>query len=159
MTYVWQYLPKTEDRCSHAMKQAAKEARYSLQLRHLFKYAELTKAVRQNDKLFINLLNKVWVYSLNLLKAKLLCESDRNYPKDALHIYVENEPAMKRNEAILSKFPSELYTTEANEKIPDNCKYTLALIRAAENQKLTNTADFAKLLKLKLVQKLCQQLI
>ena len=32
---------------------------YCLQLWHLFKYAELTEAARQNDKVFVNLLNKV----------------------------------------------------------------------------------------------------
>ena len=30
----------------------------------------------------------------NLLKARFMCESDENYPKDALHMYAENEPAM-----------------------------------------------------------------
>ena len=72
-----------------------------LQLWHLFKYAELTEVVKQNDKLFIELLNKVQVGNIdndaeNLLNARFICQSDENYPKDALHIYAENEPAMKR---------------------------------------------------------------
>ena len=56
--------------------------------------------VKQNDKLFIDLLNKVRVGNTddddaeNLLKAGFLSESDENYPKDALHMYAENEPAM-----------------------------------------------------------------
>ena len=56
--------------------------------------------VKQNDKLFIDLLNKVRVGNTddgdaeNLLKARFLSESDENYPKDALHMYAENEPAM-----------------------------------------------------------------
>ena len=45
--------------------------------------------------------------------------------------------------------PGELYTIEANDKIPDNCKYPLALIQDARDQKQTNT-DLAKLLKLKI---------
>ena len=49
--------------------------------------------------------------------------------------------------------PGELYTIEANDKIPDYCKYPLALIKAAQNQKQTNTEDVAKLLKLKIVAK------
>ena len=123
------------------------------QLWHLFKYSELT--VKQNDKLFIDLLNKVGVgniddYVQNLLKARFICESDENYPKDALHMYAENEPAMKRNDTVLNDLPGQLYTIEANDKIPDNCKYPLALIQAAQNQKQTNTGDLAKLLRLKI---------
>ena len=109
-----------------------------LQLRHLFKYAELTEVVRQNDKLFIDLLNKVRVDNIdddveNLLKESFIRESDENYPKDPLHMYAENEPVMKRHEAALNEFPGRLYIIEANDKIPDNCKYPLALIQAAQN--------------------------
>ena len=45
---------------------------------------------------------------------------------DALH--VENEAAMKMNEAVLNKLPGEHYAIEANDKIPNNCKYLSALI-------------------------------
>ena len=97
------------------------------------KYAELTEVARQNDKHFIGLLNKVRVGNIdddveNSLKARFIRESDENYPKDALSTYAENEPAMKRNEAVLSELHGERYTTEANDKIPDNCKYPLALM-------------------------------
>ena len=69
---------------------------------------------------------------------------------DALHMYAENEPTMKRNQAVLNDLPGELYTIEANEKIPDNCKYPLVLIQAVQNQKQTNRGGLAKLLKLKI---------
>ena len=59
----------------------------------------------------------------NLRKARFICESDENYPKDTLHMYEENLPAMKRNEAVLNDLPGQLDTIEANDKIPDNCKY------------------------------------
>ena len=126
-----------------------------LQLWHLFKYAELTEVVRQNRRLFIDLLNKVQIGNIdddvqNLLKARFIRESEEKYPKDALHMYAENEPAMKRNEAVLNQLPGELYITEANDKIPDNCKYPLALIQAAQNQKQTNTGGLTKMLKLKI---------
>ena len=126
-----------------------------LQLWHLFQYAELTEVVRQNDQLFIDLLNKVRVGNIDdevekLLKARFIHESDENYPVDASHMYAENEPAMKRNEAVLNNLPGELYTIEAADKIPDSCKYPLALIEAAQNQKPTNTGGLAKVLKLKI---------
>ena len=118
----------------------------AFQLWHLFEYAELTEVARQNDKLFIDLLNQVQSGNIdnnveNLFKARFIQEFDENYPKDALHMYAENEPAMKRNVV------GELYTIEANEKIPDNCEYSLALLNAAQNQEQTNTGGLAKLLK------------
>ena len=127
-----------------------------LQLWHLFKYAELNEVVRQNDKSFIDMLNKVRLDNIDddveqLLKARFVCDSDGNYyPKDALHMYAEKEPAIGRNEAVLNNLPGELYTIEADDKIPDNGKYPLAMILAAQNQKQTNTGGLAKLLKLKI---------
>ena len=54
---------------------------------------------------------------------------------------------MKRNEVVL---PDELYTIETNDKIPDNCKYALALIQVAQNKNQTNIGGLAKLLKLRI---------
>ena len=50
-------------------------------------------------------------------------------------MYAENEPATKRNETVLSKLPGELYTIEANAKIPDIFKYLSAFVQAAQNEK------------------------
>ena len=90
------------------------------------------------------MLNKVRVGNINddvenLLEARFIHESDENYPKDALHMYAENEPSIKKNEAALNELPGKRFITEANAKVPDNCKYPLALIQAAQNQKQTDT--------------------
>ena len=111
----------------------------SLQLWHLLKYAELIEVVRQNDKPFIDMLNKVRVSNVDdaveeLLKASFVCDSDEHCnPKVALHMHAENEPAISRNEPLLNNSAGELYTIEADDKIPDNCKYQLAMILAAQN--------------------------
>ena len=71
------------------------------------------------------MVNKIQVGNIdddaeNLLKVRFIHQSDENYPKDALHMYAENEPAIKRNEAVLNELPDELYTIEA--------RYPLVLI-------------------------------
>ena len=125
-----------------------------LQLWHLFKYVEITEDLRKNDKLFINLLNQVQVGIIdddvdNLLKARFTHDYDENYLSDALHMYAENEPALKRNKAVLNELPGELYIIKAKDKIPDNCKYPVVLIQAAQNQNQTNTRGLTKFRKLK----------
>ena len=56
----------------------------------------------------------------------------------------------KKNESVLNDLPGELYTIEPNNKIPNNCKYPLALIQAAQNQNQTNKGGLAKLPKLQI---------
>ena len=63
-------------------------------------------------------------------------------------MYVENEPAMKCNAAVLNDLPGGLYIIEALDEISDICKYPMIAIQDAQNQKQTNTGDIAKLLKL-----------
>ena len=59
-----------------------------------------------------------------LLKTKFVNESDENYPKVVLHMCTQNEPAMKRNEAVLNDLTGEFYAIEANDKVPDNFTHT-----------------------------------
>ena len=59
-------------------------------------------------------------------------------------MYAENEPALKRSEAVLNDLPGERYSIEANDKVADNCEYPLATIQAAQNQMQINTEGSAK---------------
>ena len=109
-----------------------------LQLSHLCKDTKLTEVVSRNNKLFFDLLNKIQVGNIdndikNLLKARFTHESDENYPKNALHMYAENEPAMKRNDTVLNDLPGEIYPIEVNCKILNNSKCPLELIQVAKN--------------------------
>ena len=113
---------------------------------------ELTEAVRQNDKPFIDMLNVVLVGNVDddvkgSLKTRFVRDSDENYyQKDALHMYAKNEPVIGRNEVVLNNLPGQLYIIGADDKIPDNCKYPLPMILAAQNQKQTNAGGLANCL-------------
>ena len=56
---------------------------------------------------------------------------------------------LKKKEAVLRDVPGELQWL-INDRIRDNCKYTLATIQAAKNQKQTNARGLVKLLNLKI---------
>ena len=67
-----------------------------------------------NDINFINVLKKVDLGEIgknveNNLKARFVNESDRNYPRNALHIYAERQPTTLRNQIIVVDLPSKIY--------------------------------------------------
>ena len=114
-----------------------------LLLYHLFRYAELTKVLSEMMyKLFIDLLNKVRVGEINndverLLKTEFIHESNENYANDTLHMYAENECAMKNNDLVLNDLPGEVYKIEADEKfqiIVNTSWQQLKLLRVKNKQ-------------------------
>ena len=131
------------------------------QLRHLFKNAKLTEVVRQSDKLFINLFNEVEVsdddYLEELLKTRIILESDKKYPEDALQIYAENEAARKRDEAVLIDLPSHLYTKEVDEKITDHFKHQLVTTQACQNTENKQILNFFQVVIRQVFQKFLDQ--
>ena len=94
-----------------------------------------------------------------LFKARIIHECDEKYPKDALQMYPENEAAMESNDVVLNDLPGEVYTIGTDDKIPDNCKYQLATNEAAQNQKQAKTGSLAKLIKLKIGEKMMLTLL
>ena len=109
--------------------------------------------VRQNDKQFVDFLIKFELITLKMIQKTIsrkdlyICRFDENYPKDALHMFKENEPAIVKNETVLHGLPGVLYIIEVNGKIPEHCQYSLAMTQAAHNQKQTNTGGLVKLLE------------
>ena len=43
-------------------------------------------------------------------------------------MYSENAPAVLRNKTILNNLRDEFYSIEANEKVPDDCRYPFSVI-------------------------------
>ena len=61
--------------------------------------------------------------------------------KDVSYKYAKNEPGMKKKDAILNDLSTdlsgELYKINTDDKIPNNYRYTLTTIQAAQNQEQT----------------------
>lgn len=97
--------------------------------------------------MFINLFNEVEVsdhdHLEELLKTRIILESNEKYPKDDLHIYAENDAARKRDEAVLIDLPSHLYSKEADEKITDDFKHPLVTTQASQNTENKQILNFA----------------
>ena len=59
------------------------------------------------------------------------------WSQDVLHVYAENEPAVRRNEVVRNGLPGDIYKIEAVE-IPENCQYSLVKNQAGQTQNRTN---------------------
>ena len=116
--------------------------------------AELTEVIKQSDQTFFNVLSSIHYGTADenteLLKARFIDQSDKNYPYDALYMYAKNAPTILKYQIVLNNLPGGIYSTEANNKIPDDCGYPSSVIQAPLNQKQTNTGGLAKFLQLKI---------
>ena len=73
---------------------------------------------QKGDNIIIEMLNKVRVSELDnqteqLLLSKFILKTDPNYPKDALHIFAENNPVRRYNNHMLSLNSNSLYSINA----------------------------------------------
>ena len=61
-------------------------------------------------------------------------KSDKNYAKDLLQVcltgVLREWRSHEKEWIVVNDLPCEYYTIEANDKIPDHCKYLLALIKS-----------------------------
>ena len=69
-------------------------------------------------------------------------------------MYLENEPAMKRDKAVVNDLTVEIYTIKANCKIQIIINTHWQIIQPAQNQKQINTGGLTKLCKLKTLAKI-----
>ena len=92
----------------------------------------MTEIVRQSDQTFFNVLNSVCLCTadenIELLKVRFIDQSEKSYPHDALHIYAEYASIVLRYQSVLNNVPGEVYSTESNDKIPDDYKYPFSVI-------------------------------
>lgn len=49
-----------------------------------------------------------------------------------------------KNQTVLNNSPGEVYSTEANDKIPDGCRYPSFVIQAVQNKIQINKRGLAK---------------
>ena len=59
-------------------------------------------------------------------------------------MYVENEPFMKMNAAVLNDLPGELYTIKANDKISDSFKYLYIPNSSCSKSKANKNVKFSQ---------------
>ena len=127
----------------------------SLNLWHMFQFAEFTEVMRQKgDAKFINLLNKIRIGDIDgdrqqKLKAGFVNETADNYPRNAVHMFAENYANVVHNKKILDTLPGELSRINAVDNIPADCKYPHQSIVSVQNRKQTDTEGLEKCLKLK----------
>ena len=125
-----------------------------LRLWQSFKFAELTEVMRQRgDTVFIDLLNNVRVGKLSesdisILRSRIINDTDKNYPHEALHLYAENTPVLEHNERRLDCLETPLFTIHAIDEIPRNV--SASLVNAALERKQSETGGLARILKLKI---------
>ena len=121
----------------------------SLQLLYLFKDVELTELFRESDQTLVKVLKNIRLgtvgENIKHFKARFIDQSDKIYPHDTLHIYAENASTVLRNQTFLNNLPGEVYSTEANGKIPDGCRYPSFVIQTVQNKIQINKSGLAKL--------------
>ena len=106
--------------------------------------------MRQDDEIFVTMLNKIRVGEIDQNVEDKLCFIDKNdpcYPGSILHIFAENAPIKRHNDNQLKHIPEQLIIIPAKDEVPKNSK--TSDIREAQNRKQSETGGLASLLELK----------
>ncbi|XP_066927184.1 uncharacterized protein [Clytia hemisphaerica] len=90
-----------------------------------FKIVELTEVMRQRgDQVFIDILNNIRIgvvdeNNIDILKERIVNKDHPEYPKDAVHLWAENQPVNDHNMLKLSELPGEEVKVDSIDKFPD----------------------------------------
>ena len=117
-----------------------------------FRLAELDQAMRQDDEIFLNKLNKIRVGEIDqnvedVINLRFIDKNDPCYPGNILHIFAENAPVKRHNDNQLKHILGQLVTIPAKDEVPKNSK--ISDIKEAQNRKQSETGGVASLLELK----------
>ena len=109
---------------------------------------------QQGDNTFIGFLNRVRTCTgtpsdedCKILSERIVNKSDDNYPKDAMHIWAENQPVDAHNEEMLDMINETLVTITAYDVFPSNVS-DLDINKALKRGRCSN-AGLANTIKLK----------
>ena len=88
---------------------------------------ELEQVIRQDDKVFIDMLNKGRVGEIDqnvedVIKSRFIDKNDPRYSGNILYIFTENAPVGRHNNNQLKHIPTQLITIPAKGEVPKNSK-------------------------------------
>ena len=101
------------------------EAFTSMDLWCIFRLPELEQVMRQDDKVFLDMLNKIRVGEIDqnvedAIKSRFIDKNDPRYPGTILYIVTENAAVERHNNNQLKHIPAQLITTPAKGEVPKN---------------------------------------
>ena len=124
----------------------------SMDLWHKFKSAELDQVMRQDDDMFVNLLNKIrkgeFDENIEHIKSRFTDKNDPHYPGDVLYIFAENAPVARHVNNQLKQIPGELVKIQVKDQLPKNVDISDA--KQAQKRKESETGGLAYSLELKI---------
>ena len=125
----------------------------SSDLSRKFRLVELGQVMRQDDEMFINLLNKRQLGQIDqtiehAIKSRFTHKDNTSYPGNIFHIFAENGSVKRSNDNQLKHIPGKLITIPAKDEVPKNSK--ISNVMEAQNRKTSETGGLASILELKI---------